>query len=323
MENQKIVVLGTGGTIAGKAVHPGDNVGYTAGQVTVSDLLASVPGLDALVGEGLVAEQIAQLDSKDMTWSVWRALARRCNELLRDPSVRAVVVTHGTDTLEETAWFLASTLTNVQKPVVLTCAMRPSTSLAPDGPQNLLDAVSLARNAAAGVLIVAAGEIHDPQYVRKAHPYRVAAFTSDDVGPLGWMEEGVPRWAYPCLNVPVVSGKQEVSRAGMEMLFGDTDVEMPWVEIVMSHACAQPRQVDALVSAGVRGLVVACTGNGTVHQALEPALLRAQRQGVSIVRATRCTAGQIIAASHSAFAATAVSPVKARVSLMLDLLRDA
>ena len=314
MASQKIVVLGTGGTIAGKASSQGDNVGYTAAQVTVDDLLRSVPGLRALVSGGLVAEQIAQLDSKDMDWSVWIALARRCQALQLDSAVRGIVVTHGTDTLEETAWFLANAV-HGSKPVVLTCAMRPSTSLTPDGPQNLLDAVSLAQDdSAAGVLVVAAGEVHSAQRVRKAHPYRVAAFTSDEAGPLGWMEEGCVRWAH-AHPVAKTMGMQDA-------LLGGADPEMPWVEIVNSHACASARQIRALLHAGVQGLVVACTGNGTIHRSMEEALLQAQEQGVSVVRASRCTEGQIIARGGEGLpVAAGLSPVKARVSLMLHLLK--
>ncbi|WP_291330687.1 asparaginase domain-containing protein, partial [Acidovorax sp. 24-64-9] len=119
VRGQKIVVLGTGGTIAGTAAAADDNIGYTAAQVGVEQLLHAVPGLQAASGGSLVAEQIAQLDSKDMEFSVWGALAQRCASTLADPDVRGVVITHGTDTLEETAWFLQSVL-DAHKPVVLT-----------------------------------------------------------------------------------------------------------------------------------------------------------------------------------------------------------
>lgn len=190
---QKIVVLGTGGTIAGTAAQAGDNIGYTAAQVGVGELLAAVPGLETVAGGPLVVEQVAQIDSKDMEVGVWRALALRCDECMRDPSVRGVVITHGTDTIEETAWFLHSVL-HASKPVVLTCAMRPSTALVPDGPQNLLDAVAVAATAGAqGVVVVAAGTIHGARRVQKVHPYRVDPFSSGDAGPLGWVEEGAAR----------------------------------------------------------------------------------------------------------------------------------
>jgi L-asparaginase len=125
VSGQKIVVLGTGGTIAGTSAQAGDNIGYTAAQVGVGQLLAAVPGLQQAARGVLVAEQVAQIDSKDMDGHVWQALALRCAHHLEDPEVRGVVITHGTDTLEETAWFLHEVLDTRAKPVVLTCAMRP------------------------------------------------------------------------------------------------------------------------------------------------------------------------------------------------------
>lgn len=311
---QKIVVLGTGGTIAGTAAQAGDNIGYTAAQVGVGELLAAVPGLEALAGGPFVVEQVAQIDSKDMEHGVWRALAQRCAECLDDPAVRGIVITHGTDTIEETAWFLHSVL-DARKPVVLTCAMRPATALVPDGPQNLLDAVAVATTQGAqGVVVVAAGTIHGAQRVQKVHPYRVDPFSSGDAGPLGWVEEGAARL--------VQAWPQSAGAKGAGALTAvPADTPWPWVELVVSHAGASGRAVDALVREGVRGLVVACTGNGTIHHALEAALLRAQAVGVRVVRSTRCSEGQLLPTAGDGLAAMpGLSPAKARVSLVLDLL---
>ena len=315
MSGQKIVVLGTGGTIAGTSAQAGDNIGYTAAQVGVEQLLTAVPGLQALAGGALVAEQVAQIDSKDMDSEVWRTLALRCAHHLNDSEVRGVVITHGTDTLEETAWFLHEVL-DAAKPVVLTCAMRPATALTPDGPQNLLDAVATVLvPGATGVLAVAAGEVHGARYVQKVHPYRVNAFSSGDAGPLGWVEEGVVRWA---CNSPAV----QVEHADGAINNIVNAAAWPWVEIVMNHAGASGRAVDALVREGVQGLVVACTGNGTIHHDLEAALVRAQNAGVRVVRSTRCAEGQVLPKPGDALPASqGLSPVKARVALMLDLLR--
>lgn len=315
MSGKKIVVLGTGGTIAGTSAQAGDNIGYTAAQVGVAQLLAAVPGLQALAGGALVAEQVAQIDSKDMDDGVWRALALRCRQHLNDPEVRGLVITHGTDTLEETAWFLQEML-EAHKPVVLTCAMRPATALTPDGPQNLLDAVAVVQApGAAGVMVVAAGEVHGARYVQKAHPYRVHAFHSGDAGPLGWVEEGRVRLAQ---NWPLPQDVYDL--VAIEKIVSATD--WPWVEVVVSHAGATSRGVDALVRDGVQGLVVACTGNGTIHHALEAALLRAQNAGVRVVRSTRCPEGQVLPKPGDVFPdSQGLSPVKARVALVLDLLR--
>jgi L-asparaginase len=311
---QKIVVLGTGGTIAGTAAQAGDNIGYTAAQVGVGELLAAVPGLQALAGGPLVVEQVAQVDSKDMEFGIWHALAQRCAACLDDPAVGGIVITHGTDTIEETAWFLHSVLA-ADKPVVLTCAMRPATALVPDGPQNLMDAVAVAATEGArGVLVVAAGTIHGAQRVQKVHPYRVDPFSSADAGPLGWVEEGVVRlvhaWPQPARQVHLAA-----------VLHRPADAAWPWVELVVSHAGASGRAVDALVRDGVQGLVVACTGNGTIHQALEAALARAQAVGVRVLRSTRCSEGQLLPKPGDALAAApGLSPVKARIGLVLELL---
>lgn len=315
MSGQKIVVLGTGGTIAGTSALAGDNIGYTAAQVGVGQLLAAVPGLQQAAHGLLVAEQVAQIDSKDMDGLVWQSLALRCSELLADPAVRGVVITHGTDTLEETAWFLHEVLDAREKPVVLTCAMRPATALTPDGPQNLLDAVALAATAGArGVLMVAAGEIHGARLVQKVHPYRVHAFNSGEAGPLGWVEEGAVRLAEdwpPALEANYSSAIKNIAHT---MLW-------PRVEVVVSHAGASGAMVDALVRDGVQGLVVACTGNGTIHYALEAALLRAQGAGVRVVRSTRCSEGQVLPKPGDALPdSRGLSPLKARISLMLELM---
>ena len=316
MSGQKIVILGTGGTIAGTSAQAGDNIGYVAAQVGVQQLMAAVPGLEQAARGPLAAEQVAQLDSKDMDHGVWRDLALRCAQHLADPQVRGVVITHGTDTLEETAWFLHEVLDTQAKPVVLTCAMRPSTALAPDGPQNLLDAVAVAATSGArGVLAVASGEIHGARRIQKVHPYRVHAFNSGDGGPLGWVEEGsvrlVQSWP-PALAGNAVGALEKIADVS----------RWPRVEVLISHAGATGALVDMLVRDGVQGLVVACTGNGTIHHALEAALLRAQQAGVRVVRSTRCSEGQVLPKPGDALPDSGgLSPLKARISLMLELLR--
>ncbi|MFT3814823.1 MAG: asparaginase [Acidovorax sp.] len=305
--DSKIVVLGTGGTIAGR----GSDLGYQAAQLGVAQLLEAVP---ALAGHGPIeTEQVAQIDSKDMDYAVWRALALRCQAHMDDPQVRAVVITHGTDTIEETAFFLSSVL-HVHKPVVLTCAMRPATALAPDGPQNLLDAAALAATPGwAGVCVVAAGTVHGARQVQKVHPYRLDAFSSGEEGPLGWVEAGRVRWAQnrpPAQDSQALEAIEKIANA----------VDWPRVDVVLGHAGADGRVVDALAASGTQGIVVAATGNGTLHHALEAALLRAQAAGVRVVVATRCPLGRVLPVPGTAFDTTALSPVKARVALFLELL---
>ena len=310
---RRVIVLGTGGTIAGRAARPGDNIGYSAAEVGVAELLA---GIDVPAGVTLHAEQVAQVDSKDMEFTIWLALALRCEHWLAMDDVAGVVITHGTDTLEETAFFLQSVMAP-GKPVVLTCAMRPASALSPDGPQNVRDAIAVAATPGArGVVAVCAGTIHTALDVRKVHPYRLDPFSSGDAGALGYVEEGLVR---PVRDWP--GGEPTVV---LKSPIGAP----PRVEIVTSHAGARGAVVDALVrerQAGapdaVQGLVLAATGNGTLHHDLEAAAMRAQEAGIVVLRATRCGDGRILPKPSDALRdAGGLSPVKARISLMLELL---
>jgi L-asparaginase len=305
---RKIVVLGTGGTISGRAQSASDNLGYKAGEVPVADL---VHGMAAPAGRTLHAEQVAQIDSKDMDFAVWTALARRCTHWLEQSDVAGIVVTHGTDTMEETAFFLHCVLAPA-RPVVLTGAMRPASATAPDGPQNLADALAVAAHAGAGGVCVAfAGAVHGAQDVQKVHSYRLDAFGSGDAGPLAWVEEGQLRQLREWPRAQSVRAIDRLPSAD----------RWPRVEIVMSHAGAGRATVDALVKDGVAGLVAAATGNGTLHHALEEALLDAQRHGVLVRRASRCTQGRVLGAGEQSLpSAGGLSPVKARIALMLELM---
>ncbi len=315
----RLVILGTGGTIAGRAAEQGDNVGYVAAQVDVGALVAAVP---ALRGLPLEVEQVAQVDSKDMGLPVWQALARRVADRLERPDVRAVIVTHGTDTIEETA-FMLERLLRPAKPVVLTCAMRPSTALAPDGPQNLSDAVAVACHPGAeGVVVVCAGQVHGARDVAKVHTYRLDAFDSGDDGPTACVEEGRVRVLRPWRG-----GERAMSRdvALLERFLAAAS--LPRVALVTSHADADGGLVRALMAQAtehpLRGIVVAGTGNGTVHQALAEALKAAEAQGVRVRLASRCARGRVVPHPGLLFAhADGLSPAKARLALALELLGD-
>jgi len=310
----KWVVLGTGGTIAGTATSTRDHTGYTAGQLGVQALLDAVPGLDvALQGDDLLIEQVTQLDSKDMTHATWQQLALRCQYWLAQPTVGGIVITHGTDTLEETAWFLQQVLDS-PKPVVMTCAMRPATALTPDGPQNLLDALAVVRDPMArGVLAVCAGRVHCARHVQKIHPYRLDAFSSGDVGPSAWVEQGSVRWRDP--------GAWPMVHSNAQQALARPVADWPWVVVLYSHAGVEARQVQALVASGVQALVVAGTGNGTVHREVLDALDAAMAQGVAVWLCSRCSEGQIVGQPGGlTLAPRGLSAFKARISLMLDLM---
>ena len=318
---RKIVVLGTGGTIAGLARDAGSGLDYAAAQLPVARLLGGVPRPAGAGEEDLLeVEQIAQLDSKDMDFATWRALALRCQHHLARAEVRGLLITHGTDTLEETAWFLHQVLGPERgKPVVLTCAMRPANALLADGPQNLSDALVLAREArACGVLVVAAGKVHSARAVQKVHPYRLDAFSSGESGPLAWVEEGRVRWSD---RLPVPPSKAPAPPCSLQAAPPATGE--PWVEVLMSMAGARPEGVRALCAAGVQGLVVVATGNGTLHQALLPALQEAQAAGVWVWVVSRCPEGAMLqGADRPPFPwLVGLSPVKARVQMLLALWR--
>ena len=331
-----IVVLGTGGTIAGTAASAADGVGYRAAELGVQTLLQDVPGLTQLLaGDALVSEQVAQIDSKDMGFAVWQTLAQRCAHWLAQPDVRGIVITHGTDTLEETAFFLDQTLPAspaaaqlAAKPVVLTCAMRPATARLADGPQNLADAVALVRDAGAhGVLAVCAGRIHAARDVQKIHPYRLDAFSSGDAGPMGYVEEGRVRWVRtphhqqtPCANQPASALWRAMTHTPPE--------QWPWVEVLHSHAEAQPRALQALADAGVQGVVLVGTGNASLHQRLADAAQPLMARGVPVVLSTRCLASQVVRGNTEEEGPIALArcngvvlpPAKARVWLLLQRL---
>ncbi len=309
MSDKKLVVLGTGGTIAGVGAHPGDQTVYSAAQLGVTQLLAGLG--DAFADAARVeVEQLAQLDSKDMAASVWAGLAKRVADLLERDDVQGIVITHGTDTLEETAYFLHALLAPA-KPVVLVCAMRPATAVSADGPRNLLDGLSLAAHPSArGVLCVCAGQVHGPDAVQKVHPYRLDALSSGDAGVIAYVEEGCVRQLRPWPE-------------GRSRLHLIDRISGPWprVPVVLSHALAEAWMVDALVQQGAQGIVVACTGNGTVHRDLLQALESARRRGVEVVRSSRCPLGRLLpAAADTLPALPGLSPVKARIALCLQLL---
>lgn len=317
-----VVILATGGTIAGTAARSDQHHAYQSAQLGIADLVAAVPELAAVP---LDTEQVAQVDSKDMSPEIWVTLARRVAHHLARPDVAGVVITHGTDTLEETAIFLELALAHrcEHRPVVLTAAMRPATSSQADGPQNLADAVAVARwSMSRGILAVMAGIVWRGLDVRKVHGHRLDAFSGGDAAPWARIDAGVP------VRLQTTSAP-ELPHPPMDLAdLPARNEDWPWVEIVTSHAGASGRGVKAWVAAGVRGLVVAATGNGTVHHALLQALEAAQRSGVVVWRATRCVAGGWVADEAESFptertwpaSGCALTPAQARVALQWQLL---
>ena len=309
----RIAVLATGGTIAGAAADATNTSGYQAGVVGVEQLLAVVPALSTVAR--IAPEQIASVDSKDMALPLWTTLAQRINTLLANDDIHGVVVTHGTDTLEETAYLLHLTVKS-DKPVVLTAAMRPASALSADGPLNLLNAVTVAAHAASrgqGVLVAFNNRIHSARDVVKTSTYAVDAFHSPEIGALGWVQDGRVEFQRSVVRPHTLA---------TEFVIG---AKWPHVEIVVSYAGVSRIAVDALVTAGVRGIVVAGTGNGSIHSSVQQALADAASQGVAVVRASRVGSGHVMrngAAADDALgfvSAGSLNPYKARVLLMLAL----
>ncbi|GGD52012.1 asparaginase [Caballeronia grimmiae] len=309
----RIAVLATGGTIAGRAGDASMTAGYKAGVVGVNDLLDAVPALGNVAR--IHAEQIASVDSKDMSHALWTTLAQRIDALAAQDDIAGIVVTHGTDTLEETAYLLHLTV-KTAKPVVLTAAMRPSSALSADGPLNLLNAVTVAACAQAkgqGVLVAFNNQIHSARDVTKTSTYAVDAFRSPEVGVLGFVQDG---------RVEFQRAVTKAHTLASEFAVG---AQWPMVEIVTSYAGVSRMAVDALVAAGVKGIVVAGTGNGSIHASMTQGLVDAVKAGVAVVRASRVGSGHVMrngAASDDALgsvSAGTLNPYKARVLLMLAL----
>jgi len=316
----RIAILATGGTIAGAG--PSRVSGkYEAARKPVDELIAAVPEIAKIAD--VFGEQVAQVGSQAMTDAIWLALVRRVGALLARKDVHGVVITHGTDTLEETAYFLHLAAQRKGKPVVLVGAQRAPTALSPDGPMNLYNAVAVAAadhadRADRGVLVVMNDRIHGARGVTKAHTTNVDAFVSPDAGPVGEVLGGEVRFHGTPSQRDGASG---ALRPGQRKA-------LPRVEIVYGHANHQPLFVDAAVKAGARGIVLAGVGNGNPSPVTEKALIAARKKGVVVVRASRCGAGRVTRNAevdddrHGFVVAGTLNPQKARVLLMLALTRS-
>ncbi len=271
--NLTILLLGTGGTIAG-LLEDGSQAkqdgAYKSAMLLVEALIPAS-------NHSIISEQIAQIDSKDMSFEIWERLHVRISQAQSDPTIHAIVITHGTDTMEETAYFLHRTLVCL-KPVILTGAMRPADAADSDGPQNMAFALDQAEQLGAGVWVAFAGKVFSGGNVQKVHPTRLDAFEGNS-------PQALPRVA---LQLPVA--------------------HWPRVEIVLSYVGASGALVDALITQKVDGIVVAGTGNATVHLALQASLDKAREAGIAVVPTTRCLAGRA---------------VQARIDLMLRLMQRA
>jgi L-asparaginase len=312
----RIRLLATGGTIAG-AQTQGDGRGYTAGAFSIAALVAAVPQLAALAQ--LEVEPVASLGSQDMNEAVWRQLAARAQAAADDPAVAGVVITHGTDTMEETGYFL-NLVVRTAKPVVLVGAMRPATAISADGPMNLYNAVAVAAqpvSAGRGVLVVANDEIHFAREVAKTNTTQVGTFKSPNRGLAGLVHNGRLHFFGP--TVRRHTADSELAPLPVAAL--------PRVDIIYAYAGLGPELIDAAVRAGARGLVIAGVGDGNMSAPALAACTTAARAGVAVVRASRTGGGVVernIEVDDDAagfVTAEELNPQKARVLLMLGLTR--
>jgi L-asparaginase len=309
-----VVVAATGGTIAGAG---GVGYGYSSGELSVNDLIHAVPDLEGLAE--LSGEQVANIGSQDMNDEVWLRLARRLKQISADEAVDAVVVTHGTDTMEETAYFL-SLVVPTEKPIVLVGSMRPATAIGADGPANLYNAVATAVDPTArgrGPMVVLNDKIHYARNVTKTKTTAVDTFASPNRGPAGLVHAGSITWFAPLDRRHSV--ESELSIDGVDRL--------PLVEIVYAHASMGTVMIDAALERGAEGIVVAGLGNGNMPQAALEALEDAVRRGVVVVRSTRLESGLVLRNNEvdddaAGFVASGeLNPAKSRALLVLALLK--
>ncbi|MCH5217335.1 MAG: L-asparaginase 2 [Muribaculaceae bacterium] len=311
-----VVILATGGTIAGSGVSS-TQTNYHAGGVAIQTLIDAVPAMTEIAN--ITGEQVVNIGSQDMTTDVWLTLANRINELLAGDDVDGIVVTHGTDTMEETAYFLNLTVKS-NKPVVLTGAMRASTALSADGPLNLYNAVVTAaapESKGKGVLIVMNGIILDAHGTVKMNTVDVQTFQAPNSGPLGYI-----------FNSKVFYNDVTVKKHTTQSVFDVKGLKkLPKVGIVYSYADVDADVMDPFLNNGYQGIVHAGLGNGNYHKNLFPGLLKAREKGILVVRSSRVPTGpttldnEVDDAAYQFVASYELNPQKARILLMLALTK--
>lgn len=311
-ESKRIIILATGGTIAGSG-ESATKAAYTAGKVPIDDLLNAVPQIHNY-GK-ITGEQIASIGSQDMNIVTWLKLSKRINEIFKNNEADAVVVTHGTDTQEETAYFLDLTVM-YDKPVVLVGAMRPSTAMSQDGNRNLLDAVVVAASPESqtrGVIVAMDEKIFDARDVTKTSTTNLETFQSRNFGPLGLIYDGKVKYYYQSLRNP--AKKFDVTKLN----------SLPQVEIVYGYADANANSVYCISNSGPKGIVYAGMGNGNFNAPVGKALAEASKKGIIVCRSARAGSGRVTLdnevkdAELGFVVSDDLNPQKARVLLMLSL----
>lgn len=311
---KNIIILATGGTIAGTG-ESGKTTNYKAGNLDIQELINSVSDLDKIAN--IYGEQIANVDSNDITINHWLTLVNRINELSKDDNIDGFVITHGTDTLEETAYFLDLTV-KTEKPVVVTGAMRPSTATSADGPFNLYQSVALAASDSSrgqGSMVVFSDGIYSGRTVQKVNTFKTNAFNSREFGCLGYMRDNIPYFFNKSIKPHTVNSQFDVT--GLN--------KIPAVSIAYFNIGADPSILDYLAQIS-EGIVIAGSGCGSFSSSWIEKVKELATKGIPVVRASRIGSGIIlkdegIDKSENCIPGNTLSPPKARILLSLALTK--
>ena len=311
-----VVILATGGTIAGAGASAVNSATYSAAKVPVDKLIAGLPELSKVAN--VRGEQVFQVASESLTNDNLLTLAKRVSALSKQPDVDGIVITHGTDTLEETAYFLTLTV-HTAKPIILVGSMRPGTALSADGALNLFNAVNVAASKDAGgkgVLVTMNDEIQSGRDVSKTVNIKTEAFKSQ-WGPLGMIVEGRNYWF-----------RAPMKRHTMQSEFDIDSIDaLPPVEIALGYEGVAPTAIDALAASGIKALVHAGTGNGSVADRIVPHLQKVRADGILVIRSSRVPDGFVIRNAEQPddkydwVVAHDLKPQKARILAMVALTK--
>ncbi|ERM82019.1 hypothetical protein P872_07640 [Rhodonellum psychrophilum GCM71 = DSM 17998] len=311
-----MIILSTGGTIAGEQPNT-DQAGYISGKIPIEELLKNIPSITQKTT--VQGEQISAIGSNYMTVDIWLKLARRINEIFANNEADGIVITHGTDTQEETAYFLSLTV-NSDKPVVLTGSMRPATALSSDGSKNLYDAIVVAidpNSKEKGIMVSFNEKIYSAKNVVKINTTSTNAFASPNIGPIGEVYDG-----------KVTFNIQSHKRNSDFMPFDISKIDsLPKVEIVYAYADASNIAIDALINANTPGIIIAGTGGGSFSKAILESAQNATKKNIMVVRSSRVVSGKVHSvyigdfedAKNGTIASDDLNPQKARILLMLAL----
>lgn len=317
MAKKKIILMSTGGTIVSSGESATQTTGYRLGNLSISALLDQLADLKDKVE--LEQEAVSHVDSSSMTSGIWLKLARRVQAAVDRSDVDGVVITHGTDTMEETAYFLHLIL-KTEKPVVITGAMRPATALSADGTLNLYNAFQVAlddKSQGMGVLMVLNNTIGSARFSTKTNTTNVATFSGLNTGELGAVIDNAVMYYNRTTRPHTMATPFSIHDF-------EEDESFPRVDILISHADDDDKLVDASVAIGAKGIVFAGLGNGCIPDKVLPGLVRASRAGVRVIRSSRVFSGPVFNGlteweEAGLISAWNLSAIKSRILLQLAL----